>query len=142
MILIDTNLLLYATLRELSLHARARCWLESVMNGHQPVALSWNVLLGVPRISTNPRILERPLTVEQAIGLIDGWLDHPLVHLIEPGPDHWSVLKSLIAEAGTAGNLGNDAHLAALAIEHGCTLHSADNDFRRFPGLRCCDPLR
>ncbi|MEB3322884.1 MAG: type II toxin-antitoxin system VapC family toxin [Synechococcaceae cyanobacterium] len=142
MILIDSNLLLYATLKELSHHTRAKVWLEGVMNGHQPIALSWTVLLAVLRISTHPRVLKRPLTVEQALGLIDGWLDHPLVQLIEPGPAHWGILRTLSAEAGTAGNLSTDAHLAALAIEHGCTLHSADNDFRRFPGLRFRDPLR
>jgi toxin-antitoxin system PIN domain toxin len=142
MILIDTNLWLYASLQEMPQHSRARTWLESVLNGDEPVALPWTVVLAVLRISTQARLMQRPLQPEQALNLVEGWLQHPLVERLEPGPSHWSLLRLLIAEAGTAGNLSNDAHLAALAIEYTCTLCSADNDFRRFPGLRFLDPLR
>jgi len=142
MILIDTNLWLYASLQEMPQHSRARTWLESVLNGDEPVALPWTVVLAVLRISTQARLMQRPLQPEQALNLVEGWLQHPLVERLEPGPSHWSLLRLLIAEAGTAGNLSNDAHLAALAIEHTSTLCSADNDFRRFPGLRFLDPLR
>jgi toxin-antitoxin system PIN domain toxin len=142
MILIDTNLWLYASLQEMPHHNRARTWLESAMNGDEPIALPWNVVLAVLRISTQGRLMQRPLQLEQALTLVEGWLQHPLVERVDPGPSHWSILRLLIADAGTAGNLSNDAHLAALAIEHNCTLCSADNDFRRFPGLRFLDPLR
>lgn len=74
--------------------------------------------------------------------LVEGWLQHPLVTVVHPGPNHWSILRQLLEQAGTAGNLTPDAHLAALAIEHNCTLYSADSDFGRFPGLRFRNPLR
>jgi toxin-antitoxin system PIN domain toxin len=142
MILIDANLLLYASLRELPQHPQARAWLEEVLNGDQLVGLPWMVVLAVLRISTNPRVLQQPLPAHQALGLIEGWLDHPLVQTIEPGPGHWAILRMLLAQAGTAANLTNDAHLAALAIGNDAVLCSADNDFKRFRGLRHRDPLR
>jgi toxin-antitoxin system PIN domain toxin len=142
MILIDANLFLYATLRELPRHHQARAWLEEILNGDQLVGLPWMVVLAVLRISTNPRVLQHPVPIEQALGLVEGWLEHPLVQSLEPGPGHWSILRMLLAQAGTAANLTNDAHLAALAIGNGAVLYSADNDFKRFRGLRHCDPLR
>ncbi len=141
MILIDTNLWLYGSLLELPDHNQAKRWLEDTINGQEPIALPWSVALGVVRISTQARILQNPLSPSQALDLVDGWLQQPMVELIEPGPDHWDILRRLIGEAGTAGNLTSDAHLAALAIEQDCTLCSADRDFRRFPGLRYRDPL-
>ena len=85
MILIDANLFLYASLRELPRHPQARAWLDEVLNGDQLVGLPWMVVLAVLRISTNPRVLQQPLPADQALGLIEGWLDHPLVQTIEPG---------------------------------------------------------
>jgi toxin-antitoxin system PIN domain toxin len=141
MILIDTNLWLYACFKELPEHPRSRAWLESVMNGDEPVALAWNVVLAVLRISTQQRLLQQPLRPSQALELVDGWFNHPVVQIVEPGPRNWSILSGLLAEAGTAGNHTNDAHLAALAIEHRCTLCSADAGFRRFTNLRVHNPL-
>jgi toxin-antitoxin system PIN domain toxin len=140
-ILIDTNLWLYASLQELPAHAQAKNWLEATFNGDEAIALPWGVVLAVLRISTQSRLMLQPLSPAQALELVDGWLQHPSVELVQPGPSHWGVLRLLIQEAGTAGNLTSDAHLAALAIEHDCTLCSADNDFRRFPGLRFHNPL-
>ena len=142
MILIDANLLLYASLEELHQHHLAKSWLEGVLNGDQPIGLPWLVTLAVLRISTNPRVLQRPLSTTEALELTDGWLEHPLVQPLEPGPGHWSILRMLLAQAGTAANLSSDAHLAALAIANDGILYSADNDFRRFRGLRHRDPLR
>ncbi len=142
MILIDTNLWLYAALQETSHHRQAKAWLEATFNGDEAIALPWSVVLGVLRISTHGRLMQTPLTPAQALGLVEGWRLHPLVAEVQPGPTHWSVLRLLLQEAGMAGNLTSDAHLAALAIEHGCTLCSADSDFRRFPGLRYRNPLR
>ena len=141
MILIDTNLWLYATLRETPRHDADKAWLEATLNGDEPIALPWNVVLAVLRISTQSRLMLQPLRPVQALTLVDGWLQHPLVELVQLGPANWGLLRQLIEQAGTAGNLTNDAHLAALAIEHNCTLCSADNDFRRFPGLRFRNPL-
>lgn len=141
MILIDTNLWLYAALRELPQHERARQWLESTINGDEPIALPWSVLLGVVRISTQARLMRQPLSPAEALDLVEGWLQQPLVQLVLPGPDHWSLLRQLLQAVGRAGNLTPDAHLAALAISSNSLLCSADNDFRRFPGLRFLNPL-
>lgn len=141
MILIDTNLWLYACLKELPEHQRSRTWLETVMGGDEPIALAWNVVLAVLRISTQQRLMQRPLSPAQALDLVEGWMNHPLVHIVDPGPTHWSILRLLLEQAGTVGNHCNGAHLAALAIEHNCTLCSADAGFRRFAGLRFHNPL-
>ena len=141
MILIDTNLWLYAALRELPQHERARQWLESTINGDEPIALPWSVVLGVVRISTQARLMRQPLSTAEALDLVEGWLMQPLVQLVLPGPDHWRLLRQLLQAVGRAGNLTPDAHLAALAISSNSLLCSADNDFRRFPGLRFLNPL-
>jgi len=95
-ILIDTNLWLYASLRETSFHGKALSWLETTFNGDEPIALPWSVVLAVLRISTQSRVMR-----------------HPLVALVQPGPRHWTLLSSLIEATGTAGNITSDAHLAA-----------------------------
>lgn len=141
MILIDLNLLLYATNRNSVHHRAARRWLEQVLNAEEPVALPWVVLLGFLRIATNGRILSRPLTVEQALEVVDGWLALPVVRVLHPGQEHWRLLRELLQEAGTGGNLTTDAHLAALALENGCTLCSTDTDFARFRRLKWIHPL-
>jgi toxin-antitoxin system PIN domain toxin len=140
-ILIDANLLLYAIHADLPLHSRARGWLEDCLNGQRSVGLPWSVLLAVLRLSTNPRLFPHPLSIEAATEVIDGWLARSVVHVPEAGPAHWPILRLLLLESGTGGNLCSDAHLAALAIEHGYVLHSADNDFRRFRGLKTVNPL-
>jgi len=140
-ILVDANLLLYAIHSGFPQHKRAKAWWEGVINGDASVGLSWGVLLAVVRLATNGRLFPHPLSAEQAMAVVDGWLEQPMVHLVEPGPGHWPILRLLLIQAGTAANLTSDAHLAALAIEHGYTLHSADHDFKRFVGLRHVDPL-
>ena len=141
MILIDTNLWLYACLQETPQHNAAKAWVDSCFQGSEPIALPWSVALAVLRISTQSRLMLQPLSPGQALALVESWLQHPLVQVVQPGPSHWSVLRLLIEQAGTAGNLTSDAHLAALAIEHNATLCSADSDFRRFTGLRFHNPL-
>lgn len=142
MLVPDTNLLLYAVDASSPQHARASHWLDGVMSGAEPVGLSWTVLLGFVRISTNGRILERPLTIEEATDVVDLWLRQPVTSIVEPGERHWAILQELLRGAGRGGNLTTDAHLAALCIERGATLASADADFTRFNGLRFVNPLR
>lgn len=139
--LLDLNLLLYAVNRDSAPHRRARAWLEGLLSGDEAVAIPWAVLLGFLRLTTNPRIMPKPLTPTQALAVVDGWLAVPGVTALNPGEEHWRILRALIEESGTAGNLTTDAHLAALAIEHGCDLCSADGDFARFPHLRWMNPL-
>ena len=139
--LIDLNLLLYAVNSDSAHHLKARAWLEDTLSGEEPVGLPWVVLLGFLRISTNPRILSRPLSALRAMEIIDGWLALPCVRTLAPLEDHWRLVRSLLTGSGTAGNLTTDAHLAAIAIENGCELCSTDTDFQRFSGLRWINPL-
>ena len=139
--LVDLNLLVYAVNRDSPAHASAKSWILSALSAEEPIVLCWAVLLGFLRITTQHRILSKPLTAERAIEVVDGWVNHPLVRIIGPGPDHWRILQHLLTETGVAGNLTTDAHLAALAIEHGFELCSTDRDFSRFPGLNWLNPL-
>ncbi|MCF8176869.1 MAG: type II toxin-antitoxin system VapC family toxin [Sulfuritalea sp.] len=141
MIVVDANLLIYAVNMNLPQHKQARAWWEGALSGAGDVGLPWVSLMAFLRICTNPRIFESPLSPEQATGFIDEWLDRPNVSAVAPGPAHWAILKNLLRQAGTAANLTTDAHIAALALEHGCTVCSADNDFKRFPGVTHINPL-
>lgn len=138
----DVNLFLYAADSTSPRHEVARAWVQETLSGAETVALAWTVLLAFLRLSTNPAVFERPLRTDQALDLIDGWLERPCVTVVDPTERHAAVLRELLDAVGTAGNLTSDAHLAALAIEHGALLCSCDADFSRFPGLRWVDPLR
>lgn len=141
MILVDTNLLIYATDADSPQHARARAWLQERLSSTTPLGLAWLVILAYVRITTRPGIMRRPQSPEQALGSVHDWLAQPYVSLVTPGEHHWPLLRNLLTTTGTAGNLVPDAHLAALAIEHGCALYSADHDFKRFPGVEHVNPL-
>jgi uncharacterized protein len=138
----DVNLFVYAANESTSQHEPARAWVEEALSGRETVALAWSVMIGFVRVVTNPRVLQRPWDAGQALTVVEGWLAQPPVTVVHPTSRHVAVLRDLLLPLGTAGNLTADAHLAALAIEHGATLCSADNDFSRFPGLRWADPLR
>jgi uncharacterized protein len=140
-ILVDANLLIYAANEDARLHREARRWLESVLSGREAVGLAWTVLLAFLRITTTPGILSRPLPVDAALTLMQDWLETPICSIADPGPDHARILRKLLLDAGTGGNLTSDAHLAAIAIERGAELCSFDRDFRRFSGLRWRNPL-
>ncbi len=137
----DLNLLLYAFDSEAPAHEPARAWLEETLSGTEQVGFAWTVLLGFARIATNPGIYEEPMTIEEALDAIDGWLAQPVATVVEPTSRHAAVLRQLLEPLGAGGNLVSDAHLAALAIEHGAELCSRDNDFSRFTGVRWVDPL-
>ena len=141
MILLDADLLIYAVDADSPNHKRARRWLEGTLSGDTLVGLPWIVVLAFVRITTRAGILRTPLSIEHAVAFIDEWLAQPYVSLIGPGETHWPVLKNLLIGGGAAGNLTTDAHLAALAIEHGCEIASSDNDFRRFTGVTLVNPL-
>jgi toxin-antitoxin system PIN domain toxin len=138
---VDLNLLIYATNSDAPDHQAARDWWEGIIAGEESVGLAWVVLLGYLRLTTRSGLLPRPLSIAAATGAIDEWLQQPVTVLISPGDRHWSILKSLLDPIGAAGNLTTDAHLAALAIEHGATLCSSDRDFARFKGLKHENPL-
>ena len=132
----DVNVLLNARDLTARHHATARPWLESALSGNETVGLAWAVLLGFIRISTNPRVYSQPLDVAEALDQIDEWIDLSSTALVAPTNRHQTILRGLIEAAGTAANLTTDAHLAALAIEHGATLATFDGDFHRFSGLK------
>ena len=141
MILIDANILLYAYDPSTSHHQAALDWLEEIFSAPEPVGLTWVTLLAFLRIGTSPRALENPLSVHEASAIIAEWLDRPMVTLLNPGERHWEILRQLMAKGQARGNLIMDAHLGALAIEHGATLATCDRDFARFPGLKFFNPL-
>jgi hypothetical protein len=141
MIVVDLNLLLYATNRDAPHHDEARTWWDGALSGDETVGLPWVVVLGFVRLVTHRTIVPRPLRPEQAFAIVDDWLAQPPVRMVEPTDRHWGILKGLLADFGTAANLTTDAHLAALAIEHGATLCTTDRDFSRFPGLTTRNPL-
>lgn len=141
MILVDANILLYAEDQTSPRHAVARSWWDALLSKSSPVCLCWTVLGAFIRISTNPRVFEHPLSLEQAVARVQSWLDQPCVRLINPTERHWTVFRKLLLEGQAVANLVTDAHLAALSVEHGCELISTDSDFSRFHGLRWSNPL-
>jgi hypothetical protein len=140
-ILVDANLLIYAVDRDSAHHARARPWFEERLSGTEPVGLAWVVILAFIRITTRPGILKAPLAPNRALEYVREWFDQPCVTAVAPGEHHWQVLRNLLRATGTAGNLVGDAHLAAMAVEHGAAIYSTDHDFRRFPGVEHVNPL-
>ena len=141
MTLSDVNLLLYAVDSTSPRHEAARRWLEERLSGTETFGFAWTVLLAFVRLSTHRSVFERPLTLAQAFDLVDEWLAQPSAAVLHPTDRHAAVVRELLEPVGAAGNLVVDAHLAALAIEHGATLASSDRDFGRFPRLAWVDPL-
>ena len=142
MTLIDANLLLYAYAGSTTPHHQAKRWLEDVFSRPDPVGLAWVTILAFLRISTDPRLRGRPLLMSEAVAIVHEWLELPNISLLGPSERHWQILQRLLAESQVRGPLVTDAHLAALAIEHGATLCTTDRDFTRFAGLRVLYPLQ
>jgi toxin-antitoxin system PIN domain toxin len=140
-ILPDVNLFLYAVDRRSPRHRPARAFVEATMSGPETVGLAWPVLIAFLRLSTHPAVFEQPLTQAQAFDLVDSWLGLSTTIALHPGERHHHLMRELLEPFGTAGNLVPDAHLAALAREHGARLASSDRDFGRFAGLRWFDPF-
>ncbi len=142
MLLLDANLLLYAVNTDAPAHLKAKLWLEKAFAGESgTVALTWLTLVAFVRVATNAKALANPFTLNEALGIIGGWLALPSVSVVGPGPKHHDHFDAACRSARAAGNLITDAHLAALAMEHGCELASCDADFSKFAGLRWINPL-
>ncbi len=141
MILIDANLLLYAYNAEDERHDAARRWLEETLHGTEEVRLAWVTILAFLRIGTNPRAFAHPFSISEAIRHVADWLRQPRLAVLEPAERHWTLLAALLPAAQARANLVMDAHLAAIALEHGATLCTSDKDFTRFRGLRLRYPL-
>jgi hypothetical protein len=142
MIVPDINLLVFAHNAAAPEHEAARAWWEDLLTREQPVGLPWAVTFGFVRLVTHPFVLALPLAAAAALDRVDAWFGQPCVQPLDPGPRHLSIVRTLFAATNVAGRLTTDTHLAALAIEHQCELHSNDGDFARFPGLRWRNPLR
>ncbi len=138
--LLDANVLIFATNSDAHQHRRAREWIENALFGPESIAFAWLTLLAFLRLATRSGVFSKPLSIGKAFDVIDAWLSSPNARVIEPGESHAVILRGLLQQSGTAGNLTSDAHLAALAIEHGAELVSFDRDYARFAGLRTVIP--
>jgi hypothetical protein len=140
-IVLDVNLLLYAQDSTSPHHAAAQAWLRGIISGPEIIGLPWQVVWAFLRLSTNSRIFTNCLSMEQAVGIVQQWMDLKQVRILAPSERHWSLLKQLLKEGQVRGPMMTDAELAALTIEYGGVLYTTDRDFARFPGLRWVNPL-
>jgi uncharacterized protein len=140
-ILVDANLLVYAANHAAPEHARARAWLDDRLNGTARVGLPWPSLLAFIRLTTNPLVVREPVSFPSAWGQVREWFACESAWIPMPGTEHPAILRRLLESPGMTSRLIPDAHLAALAIEHGVTVCSTDGDFARFAGLGWENPL-
>ena len=141
MILVDANLLLYAYDSESPYHAPVRKWFEGVLSSGGAVRFALITLLAFVRIASDRRVYTYPLPPAEACSLIEEWLAMPNVRLLQPGPRSWRLLSSMCEDGQARGAMVMDAHLAALAIEHGASIATTDRDFTRFPDLEVVNPV-
>jgi uncharacterized protein len=134
--LIDANVLLYAADAGAEQYSAAKAWLEDALSRSETVIVSWLTAIGFLRVSTNPRFYPRPTSVPEALSFLRALLAAPVVINGDPDPFHLTRVEQMLAATGRGGNLVNDAHLAALALQYDATVVSYDNDFSRFPGVR------
>ena len=141
MIVVDANLLIYSYDVRSADHKKSVAWLEEVLSGDETVGLPWQSVTAFLRVVTNRRLPGVRATVEQALLAVEEWLREPNVQMLSSGDQHWSVLRRMIVDGQASGALVSDAEIAALTVEYGGVLHTADRDFARFPGLRWVNPL-
>ena len=141
MILIDTNLLIYAHDDASPFHDRAKEWLHSVLSGTTAVRLTWSTIHGFLRLTTQRALFRTPFTPDEATEIVASWFGQSVVRILDPGDLYWLILRDLLSHHNVRSSLVMDAHLAAIAIEHGATLYTADRDFNRFEGLQVRNPL-
>lgn len=134
--IVDANVLLYAVNERAEHHADAKGWLDDALSGRETVGFAWIALLAFLRLATHPSVFPTPLPIHDAADIVRAWLAQPTAVAIEATSDHMNTLERCLVGSGTAGNLVNDAHLAALALEHDADVVSFDGDFARFEGIR------
>ncbi len=142
MIVVDVNLLLYAYDSASPQHEYAKSWWEQQLSSADLVALPWMTILGFLRITTNSRIFDQPFSIQESMDHVESWIDRKSVKILHPTERHWDVLQQLLAKTNGVANHVPDAHLAALAIEHGALLCSTDQDFARYAELSWVNPLQ
>lgn len=133
--LVDANVLIYAVDSTAPHHAESKRWLDTALNGSETILMPWVSTLAFIRIATNPRLLPAPLTSEQALEVVQAWLQRPNVVAPEPDAQHARRLAELLSSVGVGGNLVNDAHLAALALQWVAAVVTFDSDVGRFPSV-------
>ncbi len=138
--LVDANVLLYAVNADDPKHDGSRRWLDSALGGRETVGFAWIALLAFLRLSTKPGLFPNPLAVSGALSRVRSWTAQPPSVIVDPTPRHQEVFAGLLAGVGAGGNLVNDAHLGALALEHDATVVTYDSDFGRFAGVRWMSP--
>jgi uncharacterized protein len=141
MMLVDTNVMIYAHRHDVGRHLEYRAWMEALIAGPEPYAVSDVALNGVIRVVTDRRIYKNATPIRVALTFAELIREQPHALVVSPGVRFWPIFRDLCLKVGASGKLVPDAYLAALAIEHGCEFVSADQDFRRFPGLRWRHPL-
>ena len=141
MIIPDLNLLLYAYNAGVRRHNAARRWWQELLDGEETVGTPLAVSIGFVRLTTNPSVLSPPMTSAHVIAIVKMWFQCPQVIQLDAGDNHFNHLEQCLIAAGRAGRLVTDAHLAALALDHGAEIHSADQDFRVFSDVRWRNPL-
>ena len=139
--LVDANILLYAVDESSRFHARAKDWLEAALNGNRRVGLPWSSITAFLRIVTHPRATSDPLDAADAWAIVGSWLDAEPVWVPAPGRGHREILGRLLVDLDLRANLVSDAALAALCIEHGLEMISADSDFARFDEVTWINPV-
>jgi toxin-antitoxin system PIN domain toxin len=138
----DANLLLYAYDATGPFNSESVAWWSDCLSGTQPVGLCPAVIIAFVRIGTNPKAYAEPMAVDEAAAHVEAWLEQPVVQVLEVDANDIHKTLELLCAAGTGGNLTTDAQLAATALRHGATVHTADSDFGRFPEVRWHNPLR
>ena len=139
--LLDANILLYATDRTSPHHEPAARWLTDALNADLRVGIPWQTVGAFVRISTHPRAAREPLTTQQAWDVVDSWFASPVVWLPAAGPRTLAIWRDLSLRHHLGSAMTTDAQLAALSLEHGVPIVSADTDFARFPEVRWINPL-
>ena len=140
--IVDTSVLLPAITPSLPQHEAARKALESSINSDRPVGLCWVVVNAFLRITTKPGLFGKPLRIEEAWELVERWLEHENVRIVQESEDHARLWSELLHHAGAGGDLTTDAWIAAIALAHGASVLTLDSDFARFPNLRWETPLQ
>ncbi|OBA78357.1 ribonuclease [Mycobacterium sp. 1164966.3] len=134
--IVDANVLLYAVNTSSEHHSSSLRWLDDALSGGDRVGFAWVPLLAFVRLASKEGLFPRPLSPEDAMGQVADWLSASSAVVVNPTARHVDLLARMLAEVGAGGNLVNDAHLAALAVEHRASVVSYDSDFGRFPGVR------
>jgi toxin-antitoxin system PIN domain toxin len=141
MILVDVNLLVFAQNADSPFHRIAKEWWDSELRAKSPIAIAWLTVVAFIRLSTSPQVMSNPLSTAASTAQMNNWLSLPNIQIANPGAKHWTIFHDLINRHKLTGSSVTDAHLAALAIEHGWQLCTADHGFSRFQALRWRNPI-